>query len=335
MSLIQQHRQQLGTTSLCRALKIPRASFYRQQSDRSPMALVVTRKPPEHALSEAERQAVLATLHEPRFVDLAPPQVYAQLLEEGRYLCSVRTMYRLLAANDEVRERRAVAARVVYTKPELLATAPNEVWSWDITKLKGPAKWTYYYLYVILDIFSRYVVGWMIAERESATLAQRLITETCVKQQIIEDQLTLHADRGSSMKSKLVAQLLADLGVTKTHSRPHVSNDNPFSESQFKTMKYRPGFPQRFGSIQDARAFGCTFFPWYNHEHRHSGLALYTPADVHYGRVEHIRQSRQATLDAAYQRYPNRFVRKPPEAASPPQAVWINPPKDAQKVAMN
>jgi putative transposase len=335
MSLIQEHRQDLGTTSLCQALEVPRASFYRQQSPKAVTALAVTRKPPEHALSEAERQVVLATLHEPRFVDLAPPQVYAQLLEEGRYLCSVRTMYRLLADHDEVRERRAVASHPVYTKPELLATAPNEVWSWDITKLKGPATWTYYYLYVILDIFSRYVVGWMIAEREAATPAKRLIAETCLKQQIVEDQLTLHADRGSSMKSKVVAQLLADLGVTKTHSRPQVSNDNPFSESQFKTMKYRPEFPQRFGSIQDARALGCTFFPWYNHEHHHSGLALYTPADVHYGRVEHIRQSRQAALDAAYQRHPNRFRRKPPEAASPPQAVWINPPGNREGQAMN
>jgi putative transposase len=335
MSLIQEHRPQLGAAPLCQALKVPRASFYRQQSRKTATALAVTRKPPEHALSDGERQTVLATLHEPRFVDLAPPQVYAQLLEEGRYLCSIRTMYRLLAANDEVRERRAVASRPVYTKPELLATPPNEVWSWDITKLKGPAKWTYYYLYVILDIFSRYVVGWMIAARESATLAQRLIAETCAKQQVVENQLTLHADRGSSMTSKVVAQLLADLGVTKTHSRPHVSNDNPFSESQFKTMKYRPEFPERFGSIQDARAFGCTFFPWYNHEHRHSGLALYTPADVHYARVEQVRRSRQAALDAAYHRHPNRFVRKPPQAASPPQAVWINPPQNPENQAMN
>jgi len=334
MSLIQEHRRELGTTSLCQALEVPRASFYRQQSDKTLTALVVTRKPPEHALSQAERQTVLATLHEPRFVDLAPPQVYAQLLEEGRYLCSIRTMYRLLAANDEVRERRAVASHPVYTKPELLATSPNRLWSWDITKLKGPAKWTYYYLYVILDIFSRYVVGWMIARRESAALAKRLIDETCDKQQIVKDQLTLHADRGSSMRSKLVAQLLADLGVTKTHSRPHVSNDNPFSESQFKTMKYRPEFPKRFGSIQDARAFGCDFFPWYNHEHHHAGLNLYTPADVHYDRVEQVRQSRQAALDAAYQRHPHRFVRRPPEAALPPQAVWINPPKNAQRQAI-
>jgi len=324
MSIIEQHRQQIGTLSLCQALEIPRASFYRQQAKNTATPLVVVRKRPEHALSDSEQQTVLATLHEPRFVDLAPPQVYAQLLEERQYLCSIRTMYRLLAANHEVRERRAVASRAVYTKPELLATRPNEVWSWDITKLKGPVKWTYYYLYVILDIFSRYVVGWMIADRESSTLAKHLITESCVKQNIVEDQLTLHADRGSSMKSRVVAQLLSDMGVTKTHSRPHVSNDNPFSESQFKTMKYRPEFPNRFGC-------SCDFFSWYNGEHRHSGVALYTPSDVHYGRVEEVHQRRQAALDAAYQRHPNRFVRKPPEAGLPPQAVWINPPKDPEK----
>ena len=335
MSLIEQHRQRLGAASLCRALEVPRASFYRQRQRNTATALVVIRKRPEHALSDGERQTVLATLHEPRFVDLAPPQVYAHLLEEGRYLCSIRTMYRLLEAHQEVRERRTVASRVVYTKPELLATRPNEVWSWDITKLKGPAKWTYYYLYVILDIFSRYVVGWMIALREASTLAKRLIAETCQKQRIIEGQLTLHADRGSSMKSKGVAELLADLGVTKTHSRPHVSNDNPFSESQFKTMKYRPEFPERFGSVQDARGFGCTFFPWYNHEHRHGGLALYTPADVHYGRVPEVHRQRQLALDDAYRRHPNRFVRKAPQAALPPPAVWINPPKNPEDQAMN
>lgn len=335
MSMIEEHRQQIATLSLCEALEIPRASFYRQQAPKDSTAPVVPRMRPEHALSESEQATVLATLHAPRFVDLAPPQVYAQLLEEGQYLCSIRTMYRLLAASHEVRERRAVASRVVYAKPELLATRPNEVWSWDITKLKGPVKWTYYYLYVILDIFSRYVVGWMIAERESAALAKRLIKESCRKQNILEDQLTLHADRGSSMKSKVVAQLLSDLGVTKTHSRPHVSNDNPFSESQFKTMKYRPEFPNRFGCIQDARAFGGTFIPWYNEVHRHSGVALYTPADVHYGRVAEIQQRRQATLDAAYLKHPKRFVRKAPEATLPPQAVWINPPKVIEEQAIH
>jgi len=335
MNMIEQHRCQTGASPLCEALGVPRASFYRQQAKNADLVPVTLRQRPEHALSEVERQKVLATLHEPRFVDLAPAQVYAQLLEKGRYLCSIRTMYRLLAANNEVRERRAVACHPVYAKPELLATGPNEVWSWDITKLKGPVKWTYYYLYVILDIFSRYVVGWMVAERESSTLAKRLIAESCGKQNIVEEQLTLHADRGSSMKSKVVAQLLCDLGVTKTHSRPHVSNDNPYSESQFKTMKYRPEYPNRFGSIQDARAFAVDFFYWYNEEHRHSGIALYTPADVHYGRVEQIRQDRQSALDAAYERHPKRFVNKHPEAALPPQAVWINPPKNAEKQVMN
>ena len=335
MNMIEQYRRQAGTLPLCEALNIPRASFYRQQARNTDTAPVVTRQRPEHALSEMEQQTVLATLHDPRFIDLAPSQVYAHLLEEGHYLCSIRTMYRLLAAHQEVRERRAVASHPVYTQPELLATGPNEVWSWDITKLKGPVKWTYYYLYVILDIFSRYVVGWMIAERESSTLAKHLITESCGKQNIIEEQLTLHADRGSSMKSKVIAQLLSDLGITKTHSRPYVSNDNPFSESQFKTMKYRPEYPNRFGSIQDARAFAVDFFYWYNEEHHHSGIALYTPSDVHYGRVEQIQNDRQAALDAAYQRHPNRFVNKPPEAALPPQAVWINPPKNAEKQVMN
>ncbi len=334
MKTIEQHRQQLGAARLCLALGVPKASYYRQLQPKAP-ANPDPRRRPEHALALTEQQNVLATLHAPRFVDLAPPQVYAQLLDEGRYLCSIRTMYRLLAANNEVRERRAVASLPVYTKPELLAAGPNEVWSWDITKLKGPVKWTYYYLYVIMDIFSRYVVGWMIADRESATLAKRLITETCQKQNIVEQQLTIHADQGSSMKSKCVAQLLSDLGVTKTHSRPHVSNDNPFSESQFKTMKYRPEYPSRFGSIQDARAFAVDFIRWYNEEHRHSGVALYTPSDVHYGRVEQIQQDRQTALDAAYQRHPNRFVNKLPKAALPPSAVWINPPKNAEKQVMN
>lgn len=235
-------------------------------------------------------------------------------------------MYRILEAEDEVKERRNQLEHPSYAKPELLATRPNEVWSWDITKLKGPVKWTYFYLYVILDIFSRYAVGWMLAARESATLAKRLIEATCQKQVIAEEQLTLHADRGSSMKSKCVAMLLSDLGVTKTHSRPHVSNDNPFSESQFKTLKYRPEFPSRFGGIEDARAFCAAFFQWYNTQHHHSALGWLTPEDVHYGRGPRLVEARQQVLDAAHARHPERFVRKRPEAPQLPEAVWINPP---------
>lgn len=209
----------------------------------------------------------------------------------------------------------------------MLAEAPNQVWSWDITKLLGPVKWTYFYLYVILDIFSRYVVGWMVAHRESTVLATRLISATCEKQGIMPGQLTIHADRGPSMKSKPVAFLLADLGVTKTHSRPHVSNDNPFSESQFKTLKYRPEFPARSGSIQDSREFCRQFFPWYNTEHRHHGIALLTPQMVHYGHAAAVIDARQQVLNAAHAAHPERFVRKPPVALPLPKAVWINPPK--------
>lgn len=230
-------------------------------------------------------------------------------------------------ASSEIRERRDQLRHPQYTKPELLATGPNQVWSWDITKLKGPAKWTYYYLYVILDIFSRYVVGWMLADRESADLAKLLIRDTARKQGIPEGELTIHADRGSSMRSKPVALLLSDLGITKTHSRPHTSNDNPYSESQFKTMKYRPGFPERFGSKEDARAFCQSFFPWYNAEHRHSGIGLLTPEMVHYGRAEAVTDARRQVLAAAYAAHPERFVRREPEPPAVPTAAWINAPK--------
>ena len=250
---------------------LPAAAAPAHQTAASPVA---------RALRAEEQTAVLAVLHEKRFVDLAPAEVYATLLDEGQYLCSERTMYRFLAAHHEVRERRNQLRHPHYTAPELMARRPNELWSWDITKLLGPAKWTYFYLYVMLDVFSRYVVGWMVAHRESATLAERFIRETCVRQGIARDQLTIHADRGPAMTSKPVALLLADLGITKTHARPHVSNDNPFSEAQFKTLKYRPAFPERFGSIQDARAHCHVFFPWYNTEHHHSGLSLLTSADV-------------------------------------------------------
>jgi putative transposase len=330
MNLIQQHREDTPVLPLCEALGLPRATLYRRArkvSSGLPSSRSV-RPPAALALSVPQRQEVLDLLHNERFQDLPPTQVYPTLLDEGRYLCSVRTMYRLLAQQNEIRDRRPVASHPVYAKPELLATAPNQVWSWDITKLKGPVTWTYFYLYVILDIFSRYVVGWMVAQRESAALAKRLIEYTCRNQSIDQDQLTLHADRGSSMKSKLVAELLADLGVVKSHSRPSVSNDNPFSESQFKTLKYRPEFPDRFGCLQDARAFCVKFFEWYNTGHHHCGIGFYTPSDVHHGHVAVLRARRQAALDAAYERHPERFVRHRPQASCPPTAVWINPPKD-------
>jgi putative transposase len=278
------------------------------------------------ALDVAERQKVLNHLHSERFCDKAPAEVFATLLDEGVYLCSIRTMHRILAENGELKERRNQLRHPQYKKPELLATGPNQVWSWDITKLLGPAKWTYFHLYVILDIFSRYVVGWMVAPRETAELAKRLIDDTCQKQGIVAGTLTIHADRGTSMTSKPVALLMADLGVTKTHSRPHVSDDNPYSESQFKTLKYRPEFPERFGSIEDARAFGQKFFGWYNHEHHHSGIALLTPEMVHYGMAGEVIEQRQQVLDAAYARNPERFPHARPKHPPQPTAVWINPP---------
>jgi len=281
MDTIAAHGPGLGVAPLCRALDVPRATLYRVRHREQNPAQSRPRPKPARALSADERREVLDVLHEPRFVDQPPAQVYAALLDEERYLCSERTMYRILDAEGEVRERRNQLEHPPYAKPELLATGPNEVWSWDITKLKGPVTWTYFYLYVILDIFSRYTVGWMVAACESAALARRLIAESCAKQEIVREQLTLHADRGSSMRSKCVAQLLGDLGVTKTHSRPHVSNDNPFSESQFKTLKYRPEFPACFGCIQDARAFCVDFFAWYNTQHHHSALGWLTPEDIH------------------------------------------------------
>ena len=278
------------------------------------------------ALTTDERRNVLDVLHEPRFVDLAPAEVYATLLDEGMHLCSERTMYRILAENEEVRERRDVARHTHYAAPELLATKPNELWSWDITKLKGPAKWNWYHLYVVLDVFSRYVVGWMVAHRESAILAERLIATTCDRQLILPGQLTVHADRGSSMRSKPVALLLSDLGITKTHSRPHTSNDNPFSEAQFKTMKYRPDFPEHFDSIEHARMHCVDFFRWYNDEHRHSGIGLMTPNDVHHGLAEARYAERQVVLQRAHANHPERFVRQLPVPPALPTAAWINKP---------
>ncbi len=324
MAAAEQLSRTVGTAPACEALGVPRATLYRH---RRPAPVECRARQQSHrALTLPEKQAVLEELHSPRFIDKAPAQIFAILLEEGIYHCSIRTMYRILAENGEVRERRNQIRHPKYRKPELLAVAPNQVWSWDITKLLGPVKWTYFYLYVILDIFSRYVVGWMIAGRESAALAKRLIAETSRKQEIDPHQLTIHADRGPSMKSKSVALLLSDLGVRKSHSRPHVSNDNPFSEAQFKTLKYCPEFPGRFGSIQDARAFCRRFFEYYNTEHRHSGIGLLTPEAVHYGRACQIQAARQEVLLQAYATHPERFVRKPPEPPVLPKAAWINPP---------
>jgi putative transposase len=315
--------ESVGQAVACRALGVPRATLYRHMQ---PAAAQRPRPTPERALDAAERQVVLDHLHSERFRDKAPAEVYATLLDEDIYLCSIRTMHRILAQNGELKERRNQLRHPQYKKPELLATGPNQVWTWDITKLLGPAKWTYFHLYVILDIFSRNVVGWMVAGRETAELAKRLIAATCEKQSIVAGTLTIHADRGTSMTSKPVALMLADLGVTKTHSRPHVSDDNPYSESQFKTLKYRPEFPDRFGSIEDARAFCQRFFPWYNHDHHHSGIALLTPDMLHYGTASQIIEQRQNVLDQAYVRNPERFVRACPKHPPQPTAVWINPP---------
>jgi putative transposase len=316
----------VGVKAACDALNIPRASFYRKRGLGVFPAAAAVRSIPR-ALDSAERGAVLACLHEERFQNCAPAAVYATLLYEGRDHCSIRTMYRILEGEGEARERRDQLIHPAYRKPELLATGPNQLWSWDITKLLGPAKWTYFYLYVILDVFSRYVVGWMVANGESAELARRLIADTCAKQKIEPGKLNIHADRGSSMTSKPVAFLMADLGVTKTHSRPHVSDDNPYSESHFRTLKYRPGFPERFGSLPDARGFSQEFFAWYNEEHRHSGLGLLSPAVVHYGLAPAAIEQRRAVLDAAYAAHPERFVRKPPQPLPAPTEVWINKPQ--------
>lgn len=325
-----------GVAESCRVLEVPRSTYYRRHPSST------TAKPPRaaapsrttrrstRALTAEERAQVRAVLNSERFADCAPREVYATLLDEGIYLCSWPTMYRILREADEVKRRRDQARCSAYTKPELLATRPNQLWSWDITKLKGPSTWSYYYLYVILDVYSRYVVGWMIAERETAELAEAFIAETCAKEGIAPEQLTLHADRGSAMTSKCVAHLLVDLGVTKTHSRPQVSNDNPFSEAPgapwAKTVKYHPATPERFGSVEDARGWARTLFQWYNQAHHHTGIGLLTPATVHHGRAPAVLAAREAVLLAAYATHPERFVRGAPRPAALPTAVWINPP---------
>ena len=320
---------EVGVAPACQALGVSRATFYRRQ--RPAPGHQQPRPTPARALCESERERVLDVLASPRFVDRAPAEVVATLLDEGRYLCSERTMYRVLAANQPVRQRRNQREHPQYSKPELLATAPNQVWSWqvwswDVTKLLGPKKWTYFYLYVLLDIFSRYVVGWMVADRENSALAGRLIEETCHKQGVEPQVLTLHSDRGAPMTSKCTAQLLADLGVTRSLSRPQVSDDNPFSEAHFKTVKYHPGLPGRFPDLPTAIAFCRTFFPWYNAEHRHGGIAMLTPDDVHHGRAQAVLAERQRILEAAWADRPERFVRGIPKPSPLPEADWINPP---------
>ena len=328
--MIEQTVQELspivGTRPACRLLGASSATIYRRRRPPRPRE-PSPRQAPARALSEREREAVLDLLHSDRFVDSSPAQVWATLLDEGCYLASERTMYRLLAScHGGVRERRDQLTHPSYARPELLATCPNELWSWDISKLKGPAKWTCFHLYVILDVFSRYAVSWTVQHRESAALAKALLGQAVEQQQIERDQLTVHADRGTSMRSKPVAFLLADLGVLKTHSRPYTSTDNPYSEAHFKTLKYRPEFPARFDSIEHARAFCRTFFDWYNHQHRHSGIGLMTPAAVHHGQATEIHAQRARVLQAAYAATPERFIRRPPTPPQLPTAVWINKP---------
>jgi len=325
--MILSHQESLGARALCEALSEPRSSWYRS---RKPRPIVSPPHRSTRRLTNAEELRVLDTLNSERFQDMAPGEAYATLLDEGVYLCSERTMYRILSRHSQNVIRRQSAPRL-YTKPELLATRPNELWSWDITRLKGPVKWTYFYLYKVLDVFSRYVVGWMVAYRESAGLAQDLIAEACRKQEIVPGTLTIHADNGSPMKAVTFAQLLTDLGVAKSHSRPSVSNDNPFSESAFKTLKYRPGYPERFGSIEDARLFCREFFTWYNTEHRHSGIAMVTPENVHYHTHQDVLNARSMTLSQAYQEHPERFVKGIPKVQTVPPEVWINKPNTKEQ----
>lgn len=313
----------VGVVAACAALCMSRSRYYRA---RKPKAESSPRPRPVRALSDEERAKVLATLDSDEFMDKAPAQVFAKLLEDGRYLCAIRTMYRILAANDQVRERRAQRQHPAYTKPQLVATAPNQVWTWDITKLPGPTKGTYFALYVILDLYSRYIVGWQVARRESAAVYQDLVAACCKDQGVVPEQLTIHSDRGSPMTAKSTALLYVDLGIAKSHSRPYTSNDNPYSEANFRTMKYRPEMPEQLGSLEHARQVVRALVAWYNDEHYHVGLSLLHPADVHYGRAHDIVAARQRVLDVAHAAHPERFVHGRPTQKAPPPAAWINPP---------
>lgn len=316
--------EKVGLKRACDALGLARSSFYRHPQVREKVAS-------QRALTVAERAKVREVLNSEAFVDQAPRQVYAQLLDEGQYLCHWRSMYRILDEHQEVRERRQQTQHPTCQKPELLATAPNQVWSWDITKLKSKQKWTTYALYTVLDIYSRYVVGWMVADREAAELAQELIIATCHKQAIVPRQLTLHADNGSPMKAQTFSQLLVDLGILESHTRPYTSDDNPFSEAQFRTLKYHPTYPRAFGAEAEACTWLQGFFQWYNHQHYHSGLNLLTPASVHYGTAAAIQAQRQSVMTIAFAQHPERFSKGMPLVKGAPAAVWINPPQDAGK----
>lgn len=322
MAVAERNTEQLPITELCKLLGISRSTWYRRQ--KPPIKPDGRRSP--RKLSDHQTQETLTLLNSERFRDEAPPTVYAQLLDEGKYLCSERTMYRILKAQKQVRQRRHEREHPVYKKPELLATGPNQVWSWDITKIKGPKSWIFYDLYVVIDIFSRCIVAWCITEYESGEQARALIGTACAKEGIERNQLTVHSDRGRAMRSKCLANLYGELGVGSSFNRPHVSNDNPYSESHFKTLKYRPDYPERFGSIEDAQTHMQAFFDWYNYEHRHSGIAMLTPSQVHSGQADEIIRVRQATLDAAYAAHPERFVNGPPKVRAVPEEVWINKP---------
>jgi putative transposase len=316
----------LPVSQACASVGLSRATYYRATISKHKTE---SARPSHRRLRDGERASVLEVLTSERFRDQSVRQVWAEMMDEGVYLCSIRTMYRILSENRAVRERRDQLRHPGYSRPELLATGPNQLWSWDITKLKGPHRWTYYHLYVVMDVYSRYVVGWLLAPRESSTLAVELIRQSCEREGIPRDQLTVHADRGSSMRSQPVAFLLADLGVTKTHSRPYTSTDNPYSEAQFKTLKYQPEFPERFGSLEDARAFLGRFFGWYNTDHRHSGIGLVTPAQRHHGTDGIVYEKRQEVMTAFYERYPERFVKGRPAPPQLPGSVWINKPDQA------
>lgn len=338
MDAVEQVAPELGVAESCRVLGVKRATFYRHRRPPRgtpcilPAAPTPARRERPNALTDAERQQILDVLREERFWDASPTQVYFTLLDEGRYLASWRTFYRILAQHAEVRERRAQRQHPNHPMPRLRADRPNAVWSWDVTKLLGPEKWSYFYLYVILDLYSRYAVGWTVANADTAAVSSWLIGETLTKYGIGRDTLTIHSDRGASQTAKPVAHLLADLGVTKSLSRPRVSNDNPYSEAHFKTFKYRPAFPERFHSKEHATSFSRAFFGWYNDEHHHSGIAHHTPADVYFGRVDDVTTTRAAALTAAYARHPERFVRKMPEPPALPAVAWINRPDDTQEV---